>query len=298
MNTTQFLLTAWDWNPLVLGAFAIALLAYGLFFFYGAASRLAQEVGGLAATPVSPGKPGALALGWTVCLLTLVSPLDVLADNYLFSAHMLQHLLLLLIVPPLLIWSLPAWSEKKARKNQTLWRRVGHGLTHPLPAWVAGVGAMWLWHAPALCNAASSSQFVHAVQVFTLLALGALFWWPICGPQRNRRLPVLAGVLYLFSACVGCTLLGILITFSPVQVCSIYLHPSDPLGILPLIRNQWNMTPDIDQKIGGLLMWVPACAVYLSVIMGMLLRWFAIGDEVEAGRAVHSLNGSSHEKIS
>ena len=83
-------------------------------------------------------------------------------------------------------------------------------------------------------------------------------------------------VLYLFSACVACSILGILITFSPVSVCPIYAQaPIDRLGILNLIQSNWGITPEKDQQIGGLLMWVPMCLVYLSAIVAQLARWFA-----------------------
>jgi putative membrane protein len=215
--------------------------------------------------------------GLLVCLLALVSPINVLADGYLFSAHMLQHLLLLLIAPPLLLLGLP--TRQGAKFSTT---RIERWLTYPALTWLAGTGAMSLWHAPTFCNAAAGSQPIHGFQVFTLLVMGGLFWWPICGPEASRRLLVPTSVLYLFSACVACTLLGIWITFAPVEVCSIYLNPADKLGILPLIRNTWKMTPRVDQQIGGLLMWVPACLIYLSVIMGMLVKWF-IAEEGAAG---------------
>ena len=83
-------------------------------------------------------------------------------------------------------------------------------------------------------------------------------------------------VLYLFSACVACSILGILITFAPISVCPIYAQPPvDRLGILNLIQASWNITPEKDQQVGGLLMWVPMCLIYLSAIVAQLARWFA-----------------------
>jgi cytochrome c oxidase assembly factor CtaG len=97
-------------------------------------------------------------------------------------------------------------------------------------------------------------------------------------------------VLYLFSACVACSILGILITFSPVSVCSIYAHPSsDRFGVLNLVQSNWGITPDKDQQIGGLLMWVPMCLVYLAAIIAQLARWFThtVGSEVAPVHAQH-----------
>ncbi len=86
-----------------------------------------------------------------------------------------------------------------------------------LAGWLAGVGAMWFWHAPALCNAAVASRPVHALQTVSLLVLGAVFWRQILAPREAERLSPPGAVLYLFSACVACSVLGIIITFSPVD---------------------------------------------------------------------------------
>jgi cytochrome c oxidase assembly factor CtaG len=208
-----------------------------------------------------------LIAGLGVFVLTLVSPLNALAAGYLFSAHMLQHILLLLIVPALLLMSLPRWVSLGPRS----WL-----LANPLVGWVAGVGAMWLWHARPLCNAAVSSTLVGALQIFSLLVLGGIFWRQILAPREDERMSAPGAVLYLFSACIACSILGILITFAPVRVCPIYAQPpADHLGLLNLIQTNWGLTPEKDQQVGGLLMWVPMCFVYLSAIIAQLARWFA-----------------------
>jgi len=137
---------------------------------------------------------------------------------------------------------------------------------------------MWLWHAPMLCNAAVANVWVHRLQYGSLLGMGFAFWRPIIGPRLGQRLSPLAGMIYLFSACLGCTILGIIITFAPVAVCSIYRHPVDRLGILPLLQNQWGLTPAKDQQLGGLLMWVPACLIYFTGILGLFARWHGEAD--------------------
>jgi len=244
----QFLTSAWAWNPAVLVLSAIVLVAY--VWAFGLNHRILYLLAGLG-----------------VFVLTLVSPLNALAAGYLFSAHMLQHILLLLIVPALLLMSLPRWVSLGPRS----WV-----LANPFLAWVAGVGAMWFWHARPLCNAAVSSKLVSTMQIFSLLVLGAIFWRQILAPREDERISAPGAVLYLFSACVACSILGILITFSPVSVCPIYAQPpADRLGILNLIQTNWGLTPEKDQQVGGLLMWVPMCFVYLSAIVAQLARWFA-----------------------
>jgi cytochrome c oxidase assembly factor CtaG len=248
MNTTQFLISGWAWNPTALLVGAVSL------FVYLAAFGVQRRAGWLAA-----------ALG--VLLLTLMSPLNALADGYLFSAHMMQHILLLLIVPALFVLSLPG---SVSLALQPRW------LGSPLVGWAAGVGTMWFWHAPAMCNAAVSSRPVHVLQTISLLALGSLFWRQTLAPREEERLSPPGAVLYLFSACVTCSVLGIIITFSPVAVCSIYaMQPASHLGLLQTIRSDWGLTPERDQQVGGLLMWVPMCLVYLSAIFAQIARWFA-----------------------
>jgi putative membrane protein len=243
MTTYQFFTTAWTWNSIVLGLVILSSLGYWLAFG-------------------RRGKPFYFAAAILVFLLALISPLNVLADGYVFSAHMAQHILLVLIVPALLLLSLP--------RSFSLSSRV---ITYPLLGWVAGVGAMWLWHEPALCNAAATSRIVSSIQTTSLLIMGTLFWWQIIAPRDEQRLSPPAAIIYLFTACTACSVLGIILTFSPVSICPIYQQPVDRLGILSTIRGGWGLTSDRDQQIGGLLMWVPMCAIYAGAILAQMARW-------------------------
>jgi len=247
MTTQQFLTSAWTWNFATLFVSGVALVWY--LWAFGVNRRIVYLLAGL-----------------FVFIVTLSSPLNALASGYLFSAHMLQHILLLLVVPALLLMSLPRWVSFGSQA----WI-----VSSPIIGWMSGVGAMWLWHARPLCNAAASWQLVNAAQVSSLLLLGAIFWRQILAPREEERMSPPGAVLYLFSACVACSILGILITFSPVSVCPIYAQPpADRLGLVNLIRSNWGITPDKDQQIGGLLMWVPMCLVYLAAIIAQLARWF------------------------
>jgi len=255
MTTPHFLISAWNWNPWVIAICVAVVLIYAA----GHRFCFSRKIGWLLA-------------GVAAFFLALASPIDALADGYLFSAHMLQHLLLLLIVPPLMLLSLPSTAVPD-RFQSSRWQWWNWILRHPVATWLLGVGGMWLWHAPALCNAAVTNDWIHRLQYVSLLLMGFAFWWPIVGLWSKCRLSPLAGMIYLFSACLGCTVLGIILTFVPVEVCSIYLHPVDRLGILPLIQDQWGLTPANDQQLGGLLMWVPACLIYFCGILGLFVRW-------------------------
>lgn len=233
MNTP--LLTAWVWNPLAMACALAALVLYACLFGW-------------------PRRAAWMLAACAVFLLSLLSPLAYLAQGYLFSAHMAQHIILLLIVPALVLRSLPPSVRLPCR-------------LHPAVSWACGVGAMWVWHVPALCNAAASLRSVSAAQTLSLLLLGTAFWWQLLAPDSGQRMRPLQGAAYLFAACVACTVLGIILAFSPITVCKAYVYPVERFGISPLR----------DQQIGGLIMWVPMCLIYLCAIFMQLARWYYPG---------------------
>jgi putative membrane protein len=245
MTTYQFLTTAWRWNSILLLLTALALAGY--FLAFG-----------------RRGRPAYFGAALFIFLFALISPVNALANGYLFSAHMIQHILLVLIVPALLLLSLP--------RTFSLPRPLA-SFTHPFIGWIAGVGAMWFWHAPALCNAATTSRTVFAIQTISLLLMGSVFWWQVLAPRDAEKLTPAAGIIYLFTACTACSILGIILTFAPVSICPAYQQPVDRLGLLSTIRSDWGLTSDKDQQIGGLLMWVPMCLIYLTAILAQLARW-------------------------
>ena len=240
--------------------------------------------------PLCWGRSSALLGALGVFLLATVSPVAVLADGYLFSAHVIQHLLLLLLAPPLVIASLPPARVARALQHSSL-RAVQETVGRAPLSWMAGLGVMWVWHAPKLCNASVASTPVYVLQCITLLLAGTAFFWPVSNPVRSERLSSPAAIAYLFLGCLGCTALGILLTFAPISACPVYLHPQDPLGILPLLRSQWGLSHAADQRLGGLMMWVPACMVYLTAILIITKRWLADGSvEATARKGSHGIS--------
>ena len=214
----------------------------------------------------------ALLLGFASLGMAFVSPLGVLADGYLFSAHMVQHLILLLVVPGCILLSLPADNTDGALHGAR-WDRIGRFLATPQLGWICGVGAMWFWHIPWLCSTAALRPGFGFFRDATLVVAGLIFWWPIYAPRERYRLHPLSGCIYLFSACLGCTLLGIYITFAPLSVCPVFANPTDRIGVLNAIYDA-GLTPGIDQRLGGLIMWVPPCLLYTGAIIGLLSRWY------------------------
>ncbi len=208
-------------------------------------------------------------------LLALISPLDVLADDYLFSAHMLQHMLLVLAVPPLLILGIPRDLAKATMRPFPRSQLSSACCAIPLLAWTLGMAALWLWHMPRLYDATLASEPLHIFEHLTFLVTATIFWWPIVAPLEDSRMSHGAAFAYLGAAMLVTGVLGILITFAPVGV---YTRVSASAGRARNPRcacaHSWGLTTEADQELGGLLMWVPGGLVYLGAIMAVLARWY------------------------
>ncbi len=222
-------------------------------------------------------------LGDLFLLIALVSPLHTLGDTYLFSAHMVQHLLLMLFVPPLLLVSLPPKRLRKALEKPFLFRAERY-LSLPLVALLAGIGTMWFWHIPALYQATLDNHNVHIVEHLSFLVTSTIFWWPVLTPLRERQLTTLPAMVYLFTAGFASLILGILLTFAPPLYAG-YQNPHDWLGLLPTIRQGWRVSAALDQQVGGLIMWVASGPIYLAAILWVLSNWFSSQDEAARDEA-------------
>ncbi len=286
MTTWRLLTTTWFLEPSIVCGCAALLAAYALLAHPRTAVRSALYTGGV-----------------LVLLFALISPIDTLGDGYLFSAHMLQHLLLVLVAPPLLLLGIPpaTWTALLAWPPA---HRAEAALGRPLVAWTLGLGTLWVWHAPPLYDAAVREQGVHILQHLSFLVTATVFWWPILAPDMGqtdsversagrthsagrgageekgwRRLSPLGSIAYLMTAVVASSVLGIIITFAPTGLYAVYLHPVDRLGVLPLLRQGWGLSPPADQQIGGVLMWTVSGPVYLLGVVAVLARWYSAPDD-------------------
>jgi putative membrane protein len=219
--------------------------------------------------------------GLLLIILSVASPLQFLGDNYLMSAHMASHVLLLLIASPLLVIAIPENSNKNIERISEILVR------NPWLSWMAGVCIMWFWHIPVIFNHLFETQegniaglhlhSLHILQNIHLISLvicGIIFSWPLIGPVPSCRIAPPNAVLYLSGACVFCSILGLLITFAPTGVYTSYLHIQDHFGFLNMIRNENGISAQVDQQMGGLIMWVPGCLIYLTASMYLLMKWF------------------------
>jgi putative membrane protein len=214
--------------------------------------------------------------GWTVLALSLVSPLHPLGE-VLFSAHMAQHEILMLVAAPLLVlsrplvallWGLPfrtrrdlgAWSKTPA--VQRTWSAV----TAPMVAWWIHAVALWAWHAPALFQATLTNDWVHAAQHASFLGSALLFWWALFFANGERSYG--AGVFYIFTTAIHTGILGALLTFSRTLWYPAYAATAPA----------WGFTPIEDQQLGGLIMWVPAGVVYMIAGLWLFALWLKVSD--------------------
>jgi putative membrane protein len=253
--------TYWNMNWLALAAIVTLCLLYLSYHRNGNYNWL---------------KPFVVAI--MLLALCFFSPLYILSDEYLFSAHMIVHVLLLLVIGPLLVLSLNKEESRNRfinKLSQLLYKRLVIG-------WLAGVGIMWFWHIPLVfnycMNAAHTSQstamVMHIFESISLLAAGMLFSWGIISPVKRYRLPALNGVAYLFTACIGCSLLGLLITFAPAGTYRHFLSATDVYHLNDVVLNQWQINQTTDQQIAGLIMWVPCCLLYVVYALYLLSTWF------------------------
>jgi putative membrane protein len=259
------LLRTWAWEPGTLICLALSAWFYaaGLLKLW-LASGIGHGIRRWQAT--------CFAAGWLTLVIALVSPIHPLGQ-VLFSAHMTQHELLMLVAAPLLVLGQPMiaflralppeFASALARASNTrTWRAIWGTISTPAIAWLIHALVLWLWHAPALFQATLHNDWVHAAQHTSFLLSALLFWWAMFHTRRNAESYGVA-VLYLFTTAVHSGLLGALLTFARSIWYPAYAHTTQP----------WGLSPLEDQQIGGLIMWVPACLVYIVAGLVMFAGW-------------------------
>ena len=219
-----------------------------------------------------------LAMGGGILIieLALASPLDDLADH-LLSAHMTQHLLLMLIAAPLLVWGRPTpylvwFLPMPLRKGVAyLWNPLGVSqlirfLKKPAMSWGAFCGMVLLWHVPAIYRWAVGGELRHALMHLSFLGSGLLFWSVVLKTPRQRGFDYASAGLFVFSAALLTGLPGALIAFTrhPLYVGEQYGPP------------RYGLTSLADQQLAGLIMWIPMDLI----LFGVALALFAAALEV------------------
>jgi putative membrane protein len=250
------------WVILCMG-WSIALYAAGIF-------RLWRRAG--AGRGVGRLEAAAFCGGWLAVFIALVSPLDGIG-SWLFSAHMVQHELLMIVAAPFMvlgrplavwIWALPAtWRRAFGRAARWRWLAAfWAAMTDPVSAWSLHALALWVWHVPALFEAALASQAVHTLQHASFLATALLFWWAVLGADARKPAHG-ASMFYLFTTMAHTGALGALLALAPTAWYPAYAGRSAAFGLDPVE----------DQQLGGLVMWVPGGLAYLWAGLVVAARW-------------------------
>ena len=196
-------------------------------------------------------------LSIAVVFWSLQGPLHELSDVYLFSGHMVQHLLITLVFPPLFLMGIPGWMWDLPLRSEAL-LRFGRTLTHPIAAFLISTAALYLWHIPSMYDWALEDHDVHIVEHLTFMTGYVIMWWPAF--SRSERLPPLSvgyRMVYLFLLTIPMKALGAVITVSDYLLYEFY-------ATQPRV---FAMDPMYDQRLGGLIMWIP----------GGLVFWVTIG---------------------
>jgi putative membrane protein len=234
-------LTTWTLEPTVLGG--LLALAAGYVWVFRRGSRHASW---------SPMARVYFAAGLLVMFIALASPIDTGGDRYLFSLHMLQHLLLAMIVPPLLLLGLPE-----------SWRALDRIHVSPLVANIGFNAVLAVWHLPLLYEATLRNQPVHVFEHLSFLAVGVLFWWPILTPASGRHaMSVIGKIAYLGFAGVPPTILGLAFILSPAVIYPFYAAAPRVTPLSPLD----------DQLVAGLVMFGLGNLIYFAAIWVIFFR--------------------------
>jgi putative membrane protein len=229
------------------------------------------------------------AAGWLSLVVALISPLDALGEK-LFSAHMVQHELIMAVAAPLIVLSRPmpmmlwAFSGESRRAiggviHSRPARAVWYATSAPFTAWVLHGAVIWLWHVPVLFQATLSSELVHALQHLSFFASAVLFWWSIIQVRRRSRRGT--AIISLFTTAVHTSVLGALLTFSLTPWYPAYAS----------LGGEWGLSPLADQQLAGLVMWIPASVVYLVACLAAAHLYlqdseWAVADAEQASLAV------------
>ena len=250
----------WDLHPSVV--IGLVLLG-GLYVFLGGGRAPRRRVAAFG---------GALVL----MFVALNGPLHNLSDGYLFSAHMAQHLALTLVFPPLLLYGTPGWVVRRLLRPPVVFRFAAWA-TRPLPAALVFLAPITLWHFPLFYQAALRDHGLHIVQHLVFIATAVLMWWPVLSPvPQLPRIAYPAQMGYLFLLGIPMSVVGALITLSGSVLYPFY-------AVAPRV---WNLSPLVDQQIGGLLMWVPGTLVLWVAMTVVWFRWAAREETGDVERGV------------
>jgi len=258
-------LSWWRWS--IHPSTAVGIAALGALYVW-AARRLHQQ-------PTLSQKI-CFFTGLFVMFASLNGPIHDLSDDYLFSAHMVQHLLLTLVMPPLLLAGVPGWMLRPLLTRRGV-APIARFVTRAPICFVAFNLVIAAWHLPPLYNAAMANHNIHILEHLMFMVAAVLMWWPLLSQLPEfPRLAYPGQMLYSF------------LTSIPMSIVAVYIAMADHVlypaysaapRVLPL-------TPLEDQLLGALIMWIPGGIIFMIIMTVVFFKWNARGEDSTAGAQV------------
>lgn len=214
-----------------------------------------------------------LLLGLGAMFGTLNGPVHDISDYYLFTGHMVQHLVLTFVTPPLLLLGVPGWMLRPALARREV-DAVARFVTGPRAAFAIFNLTLAFWHLPPNYNAAMYFHEVHIAQHLMFLVTAVLAWWPLLSPLPELpRLSYPGQMLYSFLMTLPMTVISIFIVYSDHVLYPAYA--SAP--------RLWGLSPLEDQRLGGLIMWIPGGLFFYLLTSVIFLKWVRSQRDDRAG---------------
>ena len=263
-GVAEFSWTRWPLHPSTIIGCAVVLGAY--FAAIGPLRRKYQW-----SDHVPAWQPICFTSGILVFLIGSNGPLHELSDLFLFSAHMVQHLLMTMLMAPLILVGIPDWLWRAIIRN-TVGFGVARVLTSPLIAFGVYNVIFAGWHFPMFYNWALENHNVHIVQHIMFIVAAMFMWWPVMEPLPElARLVTPLRMVYLFAISIPMSVVSALITLSE-DILYTWYSDADRIFSLTVLE---------DQQLGGLIMWVPGALIFWVAISILFYRWATAANREE-----------------
>jgi putative membrane protein len=259
---------------------SVELGALGVVLIYAAAARYTGQ-------RFQAYQSIALSAAMVIVILSLDGPIDALEDARLFTAHMIQHLILALVIPPLILLGTPDWMVRPLLRVRGM-RPVLRFLTQPLAAYIIYNLILVGLHSPQVYDLMCRNENIHVLMHLTLLGSAMLLWWPLLSPLPELpRLSYPAQMLYLFFWLIPMAAIAAPITMAQSVIYPWYLEGPHPFGL----------SATADQVLGGLVMWVGAGFYMIGVFTTIYFQW-AQREDLDEPKLNLQMSGASHAGIS
>lgn len=262
---TQFNWLSWSIHP----STVIGLAVLAAIYLWRAKQSDAEQ-------PLSVARKISFFSSLLVIFGSLNGPIHDLSDTYLFSAHMVQHLLLTMLMPPLMIYGVPGWMLRPLLRNRIV-GAIARRITRPVTCFVIFNLVIAVWHLPVFYNAAMDNHSIHILEHLMFMAAAVLMWWPVTSQLPELpRLSYPGQMLYCF------------LMILPMSIIAIYISMADQVlypayASAPRISS---LSPLDDQLLGGLIMWVPGGVIFMIIMTVVFFKWAARGEDDAASAQV------------